>query len=48
MPALFRYIIQIDHFKNELLITENIVEDAESNIQEIILSLGFCYHRKDN
>jgi anthranilate synthase component 1 len=34
--SLFRYIIQIDHFKNELLITENIVEGAESNIQEII------------
>jgi len=34
--SLFRYIIQIDHFKNELLITENIVEDAESNIQEIV------------
>ena len=34
--SLFRYIIQIDHFKNELLITENIIEDAESNIQEIV------------
>ena len=34
--SLFKYIIQIDHFKNELLITENIVEGAKSNIQEII------------
>ncbi len=34
--SLFRYIIQIDHFKNELLITENVVEGAESNIQEIV------------
>ena len=34
--SLFKYIIQIDHFKNELLITENIVEGAESNIQEIV------------
>jgi anthranilate synthase component 1 len=34
--SLFKYIIQIDHFKNELLITENIVEDATSNIQEIV------------
>jgi len=33
--SLFQYIIQIDHFKNELLITENLVEGAESNIQEI-------------
>jgi anthranilate synthase component I len=34
--SLFRYIIQIDHFKNELTITENIVEGAESNIGEIV------------
>ena len=34
--SLFRYIIQIDHFKNELLITENLVDGAESNIQEIV------------
>lgn len=34
--SLFRYIIQIDHFKNELLITENLVEGTESNIQEIL------------
>jgi anthranilate synthase component 1 len=34
--SLFKYIIQIDHFKNELLITENIIEGAKSNIQEIV------------
>jgi len=33
--SLFRYIIQIDHFKNELTITENLVEGMESNIAEI-------------
>lgn len=34
--SLFRYIIQIDHFKNELTITENIVEGAKSNIEKIV------------
>lgn len=34
--SLFRYIIQIDHFKNELLITENVVEGTESNIEKIV------------
>ena len=34
--SLFRYIIQIDHFKNELLITENLVDETKSNIQEIV------------
>ncbi len=34
--SLFRYIIQIDHFKNEILITENVVEEAESNIEKIV------------
>ena len=35
--SLFRYIIQIDHFKNELLITENLLlKELNSNIQEIV------------
>jgi anthranilate synthase component 1 len=34
--SLFRFIIQIDHFKNELLITENLQEGKDSNIQHII------------
>jgi anthranilate synthase component 1 len=34
--SLFRFIIQIDHFKNELLITENLQESQDSNIQHII------------
>ncbi len=34
--SLFKYIIQIDHFKNELTITENLIDNQESNITEII------------
>ena len=34
--SLFRYIIQIDHFKNELTITENVVEGNEPNIEQIV------------
>jgi anthranilate synthase component 1 len=33
--SLFKYIIQIDHFKNELLIIENILEEEDSNINQI-------------
>lgn len=34
--SLFRYIIQIDHFKNEMTITENLIDDAESTIDHIV------------
>ena len=34
--ALFRYIIQIDHFKNELTITENLIPNETSQIMRII------------
>ena len=33
--SLFRYIIQIDHLKNELTITENLIDGVESNIEKI-------------
>ncbi len=33
--AFFRYIIQIDHFKNELTILENLIEGEVSNIDKI-------------
>lgn len=42
--SLFRYIIQIDHFKNELTITENIVEGAKSNIEKIVDLVGSNNH----
>jgi len=34
--ALFRYIVQIDHFKNELVITENIINNEASKLDDII------------
>lgn len=34
--SFFRYIIQIDHFKNDLTITENLTDGAISNIEKII------------
>ncbi len=34
--SLFKYIIQIDHFKNEMTITENVVDGKESTIEEIV------------
>jgi len=33
---LFKYIIAINHFRNELIITENLPEGEESNIDEIV------------
>ncbi len=32
---LFKYVIQIDHFKNELTILENLIGEEKSNIQQI-------------
>jgi len=34
--SLFRYVIQIDHFKNELTVTENLIENQKSNINKIV------------
>ncbi len=34
--SFFKYIIQIDHFKNELTVIENIVEGEVSKIDEIV------------
>ena len=34
--SLFKYVIQINHFKNEMLILENIVEGEESNLDAIV------------
>jgi len=42
--SLFRYIIQMDHFKNELLITENVVDGTSSNIKEIVKLMGSSKH----
>ena len=33
--SLFKYIIQIDHFKNEMTLTENVVEGKESTMVEL-------------
>jgi len=33
---LFKYIIAVNHFKDELIITENLMENEESNIDEIV------------
>ena len=33
---LFKYIIAVNHFKDELIITENLLENEESNINEIV------------
>ena len=33
---LFKYIIAVNHFKNELTITENLIDDEESSIDEIV------------
>lgn len=46
--SLFRYIIQIDHFKNELLITENLTESSESNINEIVALVKSNNHPRYN
>ena len=46
--SLFRYIIQIDHFKNELLITENLVDGTESNIKEIVELVKSNNHSRYN
>ncbi|MCO6499627.1 MAG: chorismate-binding protein [Vicingus serpentipes] len=42
--SLFRYIIQIDHFKNELLIIENVVEGVESNLEELTKLVSSSKH----
>jgi anthranilate synthase component 1 len=34
--ALFRYIVQIDHFKNKLIITENIINNEDTKLADII------------
>jgi len=34
--SLFKYIIQIDHFKNEMTIIENVIEGNSSSIKEIV------------
>jgi anthranilate synthase component 1 len=52
--SLFRYIIQIDHFKNELTITENLLANQNSNI-DVITNLvssnnhpGYHFNRVDS
>jgi len=42
--SLFRYIIQIDHFKNELLITENLVDGVEPNLEELAKLVSSSKH----
>ena len=42
--SLFRYIIQIDHFKNELLITENLVDGVESNLEGLTKLISSSKH----
>ena len=42
--SLFRYIIQIDHFKNELLITENLVDGVESNLEGLTKLVSSSKH----
>ncbi len=34
--SFYKYIIQINHFKNELTVLENLVEDEESSIDKIL------------
>lgn len=34
--VLFKYIIAVNHFKNELTIVENLLENEQSNIDEVI------------
>jgi len=42
--SLFRYIIQIDHFKNELTVLENLVAGETSKISEIITLVSSNNH----
>ena len=44
--SLFRYIVQIDHFKNEMTITENKIGDQPSNINKIIDLVSSNTHPK--
>jgi anthranilate synthase component 1 len=46
--ALFRYIVQIDHFKNELIITENIINNETSNLADIISLVNNTTYPKYN
>ena len=44
--SLFQYVIQIDHFKNELTVLENRIEGQESNIDHIVNLVSSNNHPK--
>ena len=46
--ALFRYIVQIDHFKNELIITENLIDKEVSKLDEVISLVNNTSYPKYN
>jgi len=46
--SFFRYIIQIDHFKNELTIMENLIEGVNSNMETILNLVSSNNHPKYN
>ena len=44
--SLFKYVIQIDHFKNELTVLENTIEGQKSEIDQIINLVSSNNHPK--
>ena len=46
--SFFKYIIQIDHFKNELTIMENVIEGENSNMETILNLVSSNNHPKYN
>jgi len=44
--SFFKYIIQIDHFKNELTIMENVIEGENSNMETILNLVSSNNHPK--
>lgn len=46
--SFFRYIIQIDHFKNELTIMENVIDGENSNLNIILNLVSSNNHPKYN
>ncbi len=46
--SFFRYIIQIDHFKNELIVMENVIEGENSNMETMLNLVSSSNHPKYN
>jgi anthranilate synthase component 1 len=46
--SFFRYIIQIDHFKNELTVMENVIEGENSNMETMLNLVSSNNHPKYN